>query len=191
MTAHIKRNNKGFTLIELLVVIGILAVLLAIVLIAINPARQFAQANDTKRRSDLNAILNAVHQYGADNRGNLTALNIQVWPQYIANDTTTWHTENPGDPDIPGLCETLVPTYIAALPTDPKWGESPVGTLSNGNPITNCSVTYNTNYLVGLTAAGTSRVAVSSSAEMDINDDGIGDGDGTFDPAKDYIEILR
>ena len=67
------KNQKGFTLIELLVVIGILAVLLAITLIAINPARQFAQANNTKRRSDVNAILNAVNQYMADNRGNLPA----------------------------------------------------------------------------------------------------------------------
>ena len=49
-------RQTGFTLIELLVVIGILAVLLAIVLIAINPARQFAQ-NNTQRASDVNAIL--------------------------------------------------------------------------------------------------------------------------------------
>ena len=67
------KNQKGFTLIELLVVIGILAVLLAITLIAINPARQFAQANNTKRRSDVNAILNAVNQYMADNKGSLPA----------------------------------------------------------------------------------------------------------------------
>src|SRR6266699_4455993 len=69
----IKSLQKGFTLIELLVVIGILAILLAIVLIAINPARQFAQANDTKRRSDVNAILNAIDQYAADHSGNLQA----------------------------------------------------------------------------------------------------------------------
>ena len=56
-------TQKGFTLIELLVVIGILAILLAITLIAINPARQFGQANDTKRRSDATQILNAVGQY--------------------------------------------------------------------------------------------------------------------------------
>ncbi len=57
--AKLKNLQKGFTLIELLVVIGILAILLAIVLIAINPARQFAQANDTKRESDVHTILNA------------------------------------------------------------------------------------------------------------------------------------
>src|SRR5947209_4187972 len=67
------KNQKGFTLIELLVVIGILAVLLAITLIAINPAKQFSQSNDTKRRSDVNAILNAVDQYAADNKGALPA----------------------------------------------------------------------------------------------------------------------
>ena len=65
------KNQKGFTLIELLVVIGILAVLLAITLIAINPARQFSLANNTKRSSDVNAILNAVNQYMADHKGAL------------------------------------------------------------------------------------------------------------------------
>src|SRR5438445_379142 len=76
MTAQTLKNKelqKGFTLIELLVVIGVLAVLLAIVLIAINPAKQFSQANNTKRRSDVNAILNAIDQYAADNKGSLPA----------------------------------------------------------------------------------------------------------------------
>ncbi|KKR39597.1 MAG: hypothetical protein UT72_C0005G0013 [Candidatus Woesebacteria bacterium GW2011_GWB1_40_101] len=63
------KQNSGFTLIELLVVIGILGILLAIVLIAINPAAQFAQANNTARTNDVNTILNAIHQYSADNRG--------------------------------------------------------------------------------------------------------------------------
>src|SRR3989344_5679707 len=62
-------QSKGFTLIEILVVIGIIAVLAAIVLIAINPARQFAQARDSQLVSNLNAILNAIGQRIADNRG--------------------------------------------------------------------------------------------------------------------------
>src|SRR5437667_9102880 len=70
-TLKLKKLQKGFTLIELLVVIGILAILLAIVLIAINPARQFAQANNTKRNADVVAILNAISQYAADNKGQL------------------------------------------------------------------------------------------------------------------------
>jgi len=67
-------KKRGFTLIELLVVIGILALLLAITLIAINPAKQFAQANDTKRSSDVNAILNAVDLCGSLITGYLAAL---------------------------------------------------------------------------------------------------------------------
>src|SRR3989344_2727103 len=59
----------GFTLIELLVVIGIIAVLPTVVIIAINPARQFAQARNTQRWSNINSLLNAVGQRMADNRG--------------------------------------------------------------------------------------------------------------------------
>jgi len=114
MTARLFKNEKGFTLIELLVVIGILAILLAITLIAINPARQFGQANDTKRRSDINAILNAIGQYTASNTGNL--------PPEIK----TLQGANPGvatdlnNTNFPNLCGQLVPTYIPALPTDPS-----------------------------------------------------------------------
>jgi prepilin-type N-terminal cleavage/methylation domain-containing protein len=114
MTArNIFKREEGFTLIELLVVIGILAILLAITLIAINPARQFGQANDTKRRSDINAILNSVGQYTASNGGNL--------PSEITNlavDTPT-EIDDTAAPGLNGLCAKLVPTYLPALPTDP------------------------------------------------------------------------
>src|SRR6266705_3632782 len=102
----IKSLQKGFTLIELLVVIGILAILLAIVLIAINPARQFAQANDTKRRSDVNAILNAVDQYAADNSGDLSQLNIPSGTAGAISSTGV------------NICSKLVTKYLAALPSD-------------------------------------------------------------------------
>ena len=66
-------RRAGFTLIELLVVIGILTILLALVLVAINPARQFSITNNAKRRADVNTILNAVSQYQVDNKGALPA----------------------------------------------------------------------------------------------------------------------
>jgi len=140
MLKKLYSKNSGFTLIELLVVIGILAVLLAIVLIAINPARQFAQANNTQRASDVNAILNAVTQYGADNNGTL--------PTAI---TTTAQNISDGAADI---CADVVPTYIAALPVDPTSGADPVDEAG-------CAGTYDTEYTI-IQSASNNRVTVSA-----------------------------
>ena len=58
-----KTNNKGFTLIELLIVIGIIAILAAAVIIAINPGQQFEQARNATRWSHMNSIVNATYSY--------------------------------------------------------------------------------------------------------------------------------
>ncbi len=107
------KNSKGFTLIELLVVIGILAVLLAITLIAINPGHQFAQANNTKRRSDILQILNAIGQYHAENTGQLPADVLALTPDAA----TAFSAAN-----FPAICADLMtgtPSYIPAFPSDP------------------------------------------------------------------------
>lgn len=138
------RNQKGFTLIEVLVVIGILSVLLLITLVAINPARQFAQANNTQRTSDVNALLNAIHEYAVDNKGALPA-GITTTSQEISSTGAN-------------LCSLLVTAYLAALPVDP----------SVGSPITQtqCSGTYATGYYVS-TSATNNRVTVTApSAEL-------------------------
>ena len=150
-------HQKGFTLIELLVVIGILAILFSIVLIAINPARQFNQANDTKRRSDTLQILNAIHEYAAENSGNLPAsldktVGMPAVP--VAQPTpvppTPYEVKNGAIADgAADICLLIMPKYISALPADPE--------VNNGQPITNCG-TYDTGYQVTVDSDG--RVTV-------------------------------
>lgn len=138
------QSKKGFTLIELLVVIGILAVLLTITLVAINPARQFSQANNTKRNSDVNAILNAISQSIADNNG--------VVPAGIT--TTALEIADTGA----NICAELVPRYMAALPADP--------TVNNGTSVTNCAAAYTTGYNVVLGASDNRITVTAPSAEL-------------------------
>jgi prepilin-type N-terminal cleavage/methylation domain-containing protein len=111
-------NQKGFTLIELLIVIGIIAILAAAVIIAINPGRQFEQAREATRWSHVNSIANAIYSYAIDNGGN--------FPDCIDDGTA----DDLGDLDAfeavgnardVAECESeLVDTYMAALPEDPQ-----------------------------------------------------------------------
>lgn len=149
MNSKFTKNQKGFTLIELLVVIGILAVLLAITLIAINPAKQFAQANQTKRRSDVNAILNAIDQYAADNHGALPAsLAAATCPTGTPCEITGVVASGNID-----LCPSLVTKYLAAMPVDPL--------VNNGTPVSTCNATYDAGYTVGV-SLNDNRVTITA-----------------------------
>ncbi|MCH7492612.1 type II secretion system protein [Patescibacteria group bacterium] len=136
-------KNRGFTLLELLVVIGIIGILAAIVIVAINPGRQFAQARNAQRWNDVNATLNAIHQYAVDNNGIVPAT-ITATPTNIGS----------GGSDI-DLCESLVGevsgiSYITAMPVDPE----------NGNWSGACT-SYNTSYLVSKDVV-TGRVTIDA-----------------------------
>lgn len=114
--------QKGFTLIELLVVIGILGILIAVVLVAVNPSRQFAAARDTQRRADLYAMTNALYQYATEHDGNFPAAGTPP----VSIITTT-----PTDAGTSGLdlATYLVPTYIPAIPEDPGPNSTAANTL--------------------------------------------------------------
>ncbi len=147
---NIKRE-KGFTLIEILLVLAILTVLFTIVLIAINPAKQFANANNTKRSSDVNAILNALDQYLVDNKGSLPA-NMPA-----AGATAQTIGTGAGKAD---LCAALIPTYVAAFPQDPN--------LNGGAAITNCS-SYNTGYTASVSATDNRITITAPNAQLGVS----------------------
>jgi type IV pilus assembly protein PilA len=150
-----KTQRRAFTLIELLVVIGVLAILLTIVLIAINPARQFSQSNDTKRRSDVNAVLNAIHQFAADNRGTLPAgmANVAATPMPLRQSAT------PDPLTEADICADVVTDYIAAMPVDPL--------TNNGTPVTDCTAAYDTGYTVSRSATNNRITVYAPDGELD------------------------
>lgn len=119
-------EKRGFTLIEILLVIGMIAILATIVIVAVNPARQFAQSRNTQRVSNVNTILNAVHQYAVDNTGTL--------PTTIASSTCATVATNEicktGAASCTGLIDLSVltnnETYLVSMPYDPS------GATTNG-----------------------------------------------------------
>jgi prepilin-type N-terminal cleavage/methylation domain-containing protein len=73
LAEQLMRKNRAFTLVELLVVIGIIAVLISLLLPALNKARQ--QANQIKCESNVKQLLLAVNMYVSENKNQLPYCN--------------------------------------------------------------------------------------------------------------------
>jgi len=116
------QRRAGFTLIELLLVIGIIAILAAIVIVAINPTKQLADARNAQRRSDVNTVLNAVYQYAIDNNGNLPT-GIPVDPsaaEVICQTAVTGVACTDAPINGVDLATDIVGDYLVAMPVDPS-----------------------------------------------------------------------
>jgi prepilin-type N-terminal cleavage/methylation domain-containing protein len=137
------KNKKGFTLVEVLVVVGILAILMTIAIVAIDPFKQFAQANNVNRWSGINTIMNSISQRIIAEKGKL---NYDV-PLFAVTNCPATGDDVPTTATVFGsgtgeynLCAALVPTYVGSLPYDPQ----------NGS-YTDCS-TFDTGYNISCSA---------------------------------------
>ncbi|HTK60117.1 MAG TPA: prepilin-type N-terminal cleavage/methylation domain-containing protein [Candidatus Baltobacteraceae bacterium] len=128
------REAKGFTLIELLIVIGIIGILAAIVLVAVDPAKRLKQSRNARRFAETNAILNAILNYTVDYKGKLpnaisgASANL---PFVFGSTTTpilttfcpstlTGETENATNAKDLAADTALIDQYISEIPVDPR-----------------------------------------------------------------------
>src|SRR3989338_8410575 len=121
------KKKQGFTLIELLIVIGIIAILAAIIYVAVDPARRFAEARNAERWSSTNSILNAILKYTVDNQGSLPApLASAIAGNYYMLGTSGSGCDSgcTAQPSTAAACmdltSTLVDTYLSSIPDDPS-----------------------------------------------------------------------
>jgi type IV pilus assembly protein PilA len=117
-TLNFKRKLVcGFTLLEILLVVGIIAVLAGIVILAINPTKQFSNIRNTQRKMNLAEINKALYQYYIDNSGYPSTLTTTLTEICNTGTGTTTHSVV-----CTGLIDlsALVPTYLVAIPADPQ-----------------------------------------------------------------------
>lgn len=128
-------NFHGFTLIELLIVIAVLAILATVVFVALNPLARFQDARNSRRWTDVNAIMGAIKLYQVDKKGFLPPITlggqtatITYGVNYqIGGNGTDCNDSNDGaycivtmDTDCMNLSSLVTAGYMPNLPVDPN-----------------------------------------------------------------------
>lgn len=141
-------RNRGVTAIELAIVVGILLILAAIVVVALDPARRLRQARNARREAEATAVMNALLNYAVDHRGALPAAvesaSASGIPYVIGSATSVPEAACPlsatglavnatATVDL-GSDAAFVGPYLSALPVDPS-GINAAG-VAYGPPIT-------------------------------------------------------
>lgn len=162
-----KSAARGFTLIELLLVIAIIAVLSVAVFAALNPAQRLKDAKDSRRTTDVDTILTAIHQSIIDNKGTLPTkmpaagttkqLGTGATGCALTNTHCTIAATDCADLMVLADAQDLLP-YLKSMPIDPDGGTTYTAAK------TGYAVVVDSNGIVTVTACGTEgTIAISAS----------------------------
>lgn len=153
-------SKSGFTLIELLVALTIVAILAVSVYVALNPAQRLQDAKDSRRATDIDTILTAVHQYIVDNKGDDSALSLSATEEQLGTSGSGCTISNSDCTITTAACRDLttpLAKYLKDMPFDP---DSTLGSAAK----TGYSIQQDANGIVTVTACytdGTTTISVS------------------------------
>lgn len=150
-------KKRGFTLIEILLVVLIIAILAVVVFVALNPAKRLADSRDSRRTTDVDSVLSAVHQYVIDNKGAL--------PTGLSNGMAAQlQIGSAGGAALTGNCTvaanahvdlaTPLAKYLKSMPLDPSGGTAAA---------TGYAIQVDSNGIVTVTACDSENAVVSAS----------------------------
>ncbi len=118
--------HRAFSIIEFLLVIGMLGIIAAVVIVAINPAKHLQSVRNATRHTEVREITNAIQQYsirtGSFPPGIDSTLRM-IGTSVTGCDVSCMHGE-----ETPATCidlsQLLVNEYLIAMPVDPLQGSS-------------------------------------------------------------------
>ncbi len=140
-----QRDTPSFTLIELLIVIGILAVLVAAVVLTLNPAQLLAQARDSKRQQDLSALNQALNTV------------------YALDQTVSFGASSTVYTSLPDASSTCGSWGLPSLPSGWNYNCVSTTTLQNTNGTGWIPVNFQSNGVITLSSLPIDPVNASSS----------------------------
>jgi prepilin-type N-terminal cleavage/methylation domain-containing protein len=162
-----KIKRSGFTLLEILLVIGIIGILAAIVIIAINPSRSLAKSRDLQRKVGITEINKGLEQYYIDHGSYPTAITSEL--QGICNtgaSATSTGFSCTGMVDL----SMLVPTYLPSIPVDPTGVGYKVGFNSSRRIMLVADLTETVSPLIAIGTTTYSVIVGSCGVSGDITD---------------------
>lgn len=120
----LQQEFEGFTLIELIIVIGVVAILAAITIVAINPSQNFIDSRNSSRQNEAREIQSAITQWIVDG-GNLSSVTQEgngqplIGCAYGTNDVASGSGLD-ASVDLDTLLVDGSTSYLPEIPSDPR-----------------------------------------------------------------------